>query len=102
DRGERVPAAESGTHHGGEHDAAPLHGMLTAAELARLERARDAAFDRLFLEFMIRHHEGALVMVSELLAAPGATQDPEVTRLAGDVDADQRAEIRRMREMLER
>ena len=78
-----------------------MPGMLTAEELARLEQARGEEFDRLFLELMIRHHEGALVMVGELFAAPGAGQDPEVFRLAMDVDADQRAEIRRMQAMLQ-
>jgi uncharacterized protein (DUF305 family) len=46
---------------------------------------------------MIRHHEGAITMVAELLASPGAGQDPELFGLASDVDAGQRAEIARMR-----
>jgi uncharacterized protein (DUF305 family) len=74
--------------------------MLSAAELARLAAATGPAFERLFLELMIRHHEGALTMVAELLATPGAGQDSETFRLASDVDADQRAEIRRMRALL--
>jgi uncharacterized protein (DUF305 family) len=76
-----------------------MPGMLTAAELARLAAATGAGFDRLFLEYMIRHHEGALAMVAELLATPGAGQEVEIFRLVSDVDADQRAEIRRMRAM---
>ena len=101
DRGEHVPeVGAAGAVHGAAHGEAMMPGMLTAEELARLEQARGEEFDRLFLELMIRHHEGALVMVSELFAAPGAGQDPEVFRLAMDVDADQRAEIRRMQAML--
>jgi uncharacterized protein (DUF305 family) len=49
---------------------------------------------------MIQHHEGALVMVEELFASPGAAQETEIFRFASDVDADQRAEIARMQRML--
>jgi uncharacterized protein (DUF305 family) len=77
-----------------------MPGMLTDAELARLAAARGAEFDRLFLESMIRHHEGALVMVADYFKTPGAGQESEAYRLASDVDADQRAEIRRMRSLL--
>ena len=77
-----------------------MHGMLTAAELARLDAARGAAFDRLFLEYMIRHHEGALKMVAELLATPRAAQDVDVSVLANDVETTQAAEIGLMRQML--
>ena len=98
-RGQSVPSADAHAGHGsGDHAAMP--GMLTPDELTRLERADGPAFDRLFLEGMIRHHEGALTMVQEFFATPGAAQDPEIFRLASDVDADQRAEIRRMRALL--
>jgi uncharacterized protein (DUF305 family) len=49
---------------------------------------------------MIRHHEGALTMVADLFATPGAGQDSWIYQFASDVDADQRAEIARMRRML--
>lgn len=77
-----------------------MHGMLTAEELARLEAARGAAFDRLFLEYMIRHHEGALKMVADLIATPRAAQDVDVSVLANDVETTQTAEIGLMRRML--
>jgi uncharacterized protein (DUF305 family) len=77
-----------------------MPGMLTAGQLAELNRARGAEFDRLFLQFMIRHHEGAITMVNELLATHGAAQDGLVFRFAADVNADQTTEIDRMRRML--
>ena len=77
-----------------------MHGMLTQEELARLEAARGRDFDRLFLEYMIRHHEGALVMVADLLASPRAAQDVDVSVLANDVESTQTAEIGMMRVML--
>ena len=77
-----------------------MPGMLTAEEMARLAAAQGPAFDRLFLESMIKHHEGALVMVKALFAAAGAGQEPEIFAFASDVDADQRMEIERMGNML--
>ena len=77
-----------------------MHGMLTAEEIARLEAARGPAFDRLFLEYMIRHHEGALKMVADLFATPRAGQDVDVSVLANDVESTQTAEIGLMRQML--
>ena len=64
-----------------------------------LARSSGPEFDRLFLQGMIQHHEGALVMVADLFATQGAGQGPEIFRFASDVDADQRAEIARMRAM---
>jgi uncharacterized protein (DUF305 family) len=77
-----------------------MPGMLTPEEMARLAELKGAAFDRFFLEGMIRHHGGALTMVQELFATPGAGQDSDIFAFASDVDADQRMEIDRMNSML--
>ena len=104
DRGENVPAspaAHAGTHAAGaDHSTHAMPGMLSAGQLAALDGTRGAEFDRLFLASMIQHHEGALVMVQALFDAPGSGQEPELFGFASGVDADQRAEIARMREML--
>lgn len=84
----------------GGHDAHMMPGMLTKAQMSALSAARGPAFDRLFLTGMIQHHEGALVMVKELFGTTGAAQNTAIFRFASDVDADQRAEIARMRAML--
>lgn len=103
DRGLPVPDANA-THHvmkmGDMEHKMLMPGMLTEAELAQLEKARGAEFDRLFLTFMIKHHEGALTMVDTLFASYGAAQDETVFRFASDVYADQQAEIERMQIML--
>ena len=78
-----------------------MPGMLTPQEKDRLAASAATDFDRLFLEFMIRHHEGALLMVKELFSTPGAGQESGIFAFASDVDADQRMEIDRMRAMLE-
>jgi uncharacterized protein (DUF305 family) len=101
DRGEAVPEPDAHGGHAGmsEHETL-MPGMLTAAELAQLDRATGTEFDRLFLTFMIRHHEGALTMVGQLFGTPGAGQDVDIYRFASDVNVDQITEIERMRDML--
>jgi uncharacterized protein (DUF305 family) len=65
----------------------------------QLAAAKGAEFDRLFLEYMIKHHEGALTMVERLMAEPGAGQESSIFAFASDVTADQSTEIKRMRAM---
>jgi uncharacterized protein (DUF305 family) len=77
-----------------------MPGMLSRQQMERLAASTGTEFDRQFLEFMIQHHEGALVMVRELFSTPGAGQESEIFAFASDVDADQRMEIDRMRAML--
>lgn len=76
-----------------------MPGMLTAAQLAQLDRARGPEFDELFLRFMIQHHEGAITMVNELFAK-GAGEENPVYKIASGVFADQTSEIERMQRML--
>jgi uncharacterized protein (DUF305 family) len=78
-----------------------MPGMLTPEQLAELDAAREGEFDRLFLTFMIQHHQGALTMVDSLLASPGAAQDSDIFRFITDVQVDQSAEIDVMGSMLE-
>lgn len=85
-------------HHGGGADHAGMPGMATPEEMARLAASSGEAFDQLFLELMIRHHEGALAMVAQLFAAGGG-EESQVFHIASEVDADQRMEIDRMRAM---
>jgi len=103
ERGQTVPDPDA--HHDMAGHAMPMHGasmpgMLSPEQIAQLQAAAGAEFDRLFLTFMIQHHEGALTMVEELFASPGAGQDVNVFRFASDVTADQVTEIERMRSML--
>ena len=77
-----------------------MPGMLTPEQLELLNDSRGKDFDRRFMEFMIQHHQGAISMVQKLFSSEGATQNEYVFRFASDVDADQSAEIERMRRML--
>src|SRR3954468_21564931 len=105
DRALPVPDATSTKHHmkmpnGMEHDML-MPGMLSEEEMAALDKARGPEFDRLFLEGMIRHHQGAIDMVDVLFKAYGAAQDETVFKFANDVQSDQAIEINVMKDMLE-
>jgi len=77
-----------------------MAGMLTDEQLKRLDAATGVAFDRLFLEGMIAHHEGALKMVEDLFKTPRGGQEVDVGVFAADVVTVQTAEIGIMRRML--
>jgi uncharacterized protein (DUF305 family) len=79
----------------------PMPGMLTAEQLARLDAATGAEFDRLFLTLMIQHHNGALKMVEDLFANSLNAQDVDVSVFANDVQTVQTAEIGVMQGMLD-
>lgn len=84
---------------GGDHAGhMNMGGMLTEEEMERLEQATGAAFDRLFLEGMIVHHEGAIVMARMIADSP----NPEVTALGEAITVTQREEIEIMRDLLDR
>jgi uncharacterized protein (DUF305 family) len=77
-----------------------MPGMLSSEQLAQLGAAKGTEFDRLFLTFMIQHHEGALRMVKDLFDTPRAGQDIDVSVFANDVQTVQTAEIGIMQQML--
>ncbi|GMQ81901.1 MAG: hypothetical protein BMS9Abin05_1338 [Rhodothermia bacterium] len=77
-----------------------MPGMLTEEQMQGLDEAQGVDFDRLFLTYMIQHHNGAIVMVDELFSEDGAGQDELAFKLASDINADQITEIARMERML--
>jgi uncharacterized protein (DUF305 family) len=93
-RGQEVPGEHA------QHTGMLMPGMLTPEEMGQLAAAKGPAFDRLFLDFMIKHHGGALIMVEQLFNSPGAGQESDIFAFASDVEADQRMEIERMAAML--
>ncbi|MFC7725306.1 DUF305 domain-containing protein [Nocardioides sp. GCM10028917] len=95
-RGESVSGMHAG-HGDGEHG---MPGMLSPQEMARLERASGPRFDQLFLLGMIRHHEGAVLMVESLLTEGEGGQESEVFQLAGHIGSDQQVEIAAMKRKL--
>lgn len=88
-------AGEHGMHH------MNMPGMLSQAQLEELAAAQDGDFDRLFLTYMIQHHQGAITMVDALFDTDGAGMDEAAFRLASDINVDQITEINRMQQMLD-
>ena len=97
ERGESVPDP---TAHHAMHMAHQMAGMATPEQMAELAAASGTAFDRLFLQLMIRHHEGAVTMVDELREQPGSAFDPVLFEFTNDVVNDQSVEIERMNALL--
>ena len=78
-----------------------MPGMLSPQQIDSLTLAHDEEYDRLFLRYMIQHHNGAVTMVHELFATDGAAQDDFVFKLASDIQVDQITEVARMQKMLD-
>ncbi|AIJ22215.1 DUF305 domain-containing protein [Amycolatopsis methanolica] len=98
-RGLEVPGEHAGHH--GSHGATTgiageMPGMATEEQLAALAAATGPEFDRMFLQLMTAHHEGAITMATEVLAAGS---DVFVEEMATDVIASQSDEVTRMRSM---
>jgi uncharacterized protein (DUF305 family) len=91
--GEPVPSP-GGMNHGG---MGGMPGMMTDQEMQDLSKATGKDFDRMFLQMMIKHHQGAVEM-AKTEQAHG--QDPAVKQLAGKIAADQTAEITEMQGLL--
>ena len=98
ERGEDLPGAHA--HHG-THMSHEMMGMATPEQMSQLAASEGVEFDELFLTLMIRHHEGALTMVEDLLDQPGSAYDPVLFEFITDIQNDQSAEIERMNLMLE-
>jgi uncharacterized protein (DUF305 family) len=101
ERKEAVPDGDTSHMMMAGMDMKLMPGMLTPEQLTELDKARGADFDRLFLKYMIQHHNGAITMVETLFAAPGAGQDEDIFKFASDVHVDQITEVNRMTLMLQ-
>lgn len=95
------PSGHAGHHgHPSHHDHSTMAGMASPEQMAELAAAEGTDFDRLFLELMTAHHDGAVEMVDHLLDQSGSAYDPVLFDFANDVRSEQQAEIRRMDAML--
>jgi uncharacterized protein (DUF305 family) len=101
DRREPVPDGDTSHMMMAGMDMKLMPGMLTPEQLTELDKARGPDFDRLFLKYMIQHHNGAITMVETLFASPGAGQDEDIFKFASDVHVDQITEVNRMTLMLQ-
>lgn len=88
----------SGSMDHGDMSGGDMGAMMSDEEMMALEDADGAAFDEMFLEMMIRHHEGAIAM-ARTEQANG--ENPDAVALAEQIEADQEAEIDTMRQLLD-
>ena len=89
---------------GDDHDShdmggMTMSGMMSDEDMQVLMGASGADFDRLWLEMMIAHHQGAISMADQVKAG---SSNADVTALADAVIAGQTAEIDTMQELLSR
>jgi uncharacterized protein (DUF305 family) len=87
-----------GTTSAAESSAAGMPGMMSGDQMQQLESASGAAFDKMFLELMIVHHQGAIEM-AETEIADGS--NPEAVALAQKIKSDQTAEIAEIQALLQ-
>ena len=96
ERGKSIPdpTLMSHSHH---HK---MMGMATPEQMNKLEASNSTDFDRLYLNLMIRHHDGAIDMVDRLNEFPGSAYDPQLYEFVTDLENDQAVEIERMNGIL--
>ncbi|GAA1560183.1 DUF305 domain-containing protein [Dactylosporangium maewongense] len=73
-----------------------MPGMMSSADMAKLKAATGTDFDKLFLQMMIVHHQGAVTMAQAELTHG---TNPDAKALAGRIVKTQQAEIAAMRQM---
>ena len=78
------------------HAGHMMDGMLSQSELSDLREAKEKEFDRLFLEGMIKHHEGAIEMAQDV----AASNNKDVADLSAAIISAQELEIAKMNELL--
>ncbi|MGB3041337.1 MAG: DUF305 domain-containing protein, partial [Candidatus Nanopelagicales bacterium] len=89
--------ADSGDMPGMDMGGMSSDGMMTSEQMSSLESARGADFNKMWLEMMISHHEGAIQMAQDVKAQ---ATNPQVVQLADDIIASQTAEIATMKKEL--
>ena len=75
-----------------------MDGMLSDSQIQQLQDSEGATFDRLFLEGMIAHHEGAITMAQDVIDS----DNKEVAGLAAAIIEAQEKEIALMKDLLKR
>ena len=96
DMGQTVPDPSKSNHM--HHHK--MMGMATPEQMQQLSQSDSTDFDRMYLNLMIKHHEGAIDMVDRLNEYPGSAYDPQLYEFVSDLSNDQGVEIERMNGIL--
>ena len=89
DMGQKVPDPSKSNHM--HHHK--MMGMATPEQMQQLSQSDSTDFDRMYLNLMIKHHEGAIDMVDRLNEYPGSAYDPQLYEFVSDLTNDQGVEI---------
>ncbi len=73
-----------------------MNGMISPIQLAALRTAEGATFDKLYVQYMIEHHEGAVIMAADALGV----DDAELTDFANEIIVVQSEEIEELLALL--
>lgn len=88
--------ANAGASEEGDHMGHDMSGMLSDADLVKLKSSTGKEFDKLWLQGMTGHHDGAIDMVTMIKSAKNA----EVKAFGLRIIADQSAQIEQMKKLL--
>ncbi|MGW0289093.1 DUF305 domain-containing protein [Streptomyces tuirus] len=98
---ESAEGSMPGMHHGsGDMDhGSGMSGMMSEADMNKLQAAKGTAFDRMFAEMMIEHHKGAITMAED---EQKNGRNATARKLAADVVKTQSAEVEKFEKVLDR
>lgn len=96
--GKPLPSGSDMSGHDMGSMSGDMPGMMSDGEMKKLDVATGAEFDQMFLTMMIKHHTGAIEMAK---TEQSDGKNPDAVALAKEIEADQTAEITRMKDLLE-
>ena len=95
DWGQETPTDSMDHGDMGHGDPEEMPGMMNESEMTQLEESDGNAFDQMFVQMMIEHHEGAIEMARDEQANG---KHAEAVALAKKIESDQQAEIAKMKD----
>lgn len=93
-----MPGMDRGSPRSGSMGSTGPTGMMTDEQMNQLEAATGTNFDRMFLQLMITHHQGAITMAR---TEQTNGSNPQALALAQSIDTSQSAEVMQMNQMLQ-
>lgn len=95
--GQPVPAPTAAAEGEGHMGHGSMDGMMSQQQMTQLHQAQGDAFDRMWLQMMIEHHQGAVTMSQQEIASG---ENPAAIQLAEQIISGQQAEIQHMHQLL--
>ncbi|TMR88589.1 DUF305 domain-containing protein [Nonomuraea basaltis] len=74
-----------------------MDGMMSTAEMAEMKKMKGAMFDRMFVQMMISHHQGAIKVAKDEVAKG---DNPKAKAMAKTIQTSLRTELTQMKQLL--